>query len=295
MNASNFDHFVEDFIETIERLYAQSGASRWNLSSIKFATALFRSYAHRFGDAAPTSNEPEHTAFLESLNIQDLALATACREGNDAAWNHFIATYRPTIEAFARAAVSDLGAAQNIADSIWADLYGLGETGGLRKSPLDSYRGRSSLKSWLRVVVARREADAWRSTSRNVALDINGSAHRQLIASVSETINPDRLKLLPLLSESLNAAISELDSEDKLRISYYYVQELTLAEIAALVGEHESTVSRSLARTRVKIRTAVERALRRTYHLSDDQIKECFECAVEDWPFDLRRVLADVK
>jgi hypothetical protein len=73
------------------------------------------------------------------------------------------------------------------------------------------------------------------------------------------------------------------------------VQELTLAEIAALVGEHESTVSRGPARARVKIRAAVERALRRTYHLSNDQINRCFEYAAEDWSFDLRRVLTDIK
>src|SRR5258708_31564367 len=120
MNASNFDHFVEDFSETIERLYARSSASRWNLSSRKFAAGLFRSYARRFGEGSPSSNASEQTAFLDSLNVEDLALATACREGNGAAWDHFIVAYRPSIEAFARAAVSGLGAAQNIADSIWA-------------------------------------------------------------------------------------------------------------------------------------------------------------------------------
>jgi RNA polymerase sigma-70 factor len=293
MNALNFDRFVDIFGESIERLYARSGATRWKLLSIEFAAALFRSYAHRFGeDAAPGSRE--QTAFIESLNVEDLALAAACREGNDSAWAYFIATYQPAIEAFARAAVNDPGMAQNIADSIWADLYGLGETNGVRKSPLDSYHGRSSLRSWLRVVVARREADAWRSSRRTVTLDENG-AHQQSVANGGEVANPDRLKLLPLLSASLNQAISGLDSEDKLRLSYYYVQGLTLAEIAALVGEHESTVSRGLARTRVKIRAAVERSLRRTYHLSDDQIDRCFEHAVEEWPFDLRRLLADAK
>ncbi len=295
MSAPNFDQFADDFRESIERLYARSGAARWNLPSTKFAAALFRSYAHRFGDGAPLDDAPERTAFLESLQVEDLALATACREGDDSAWIHFMATYRPVIEAFARAAVSDPAAAQCVADSLWADLYGLGQNNGVRKSPLDYYHGRSSLRSWLRVVVARRTADAWRLSRRAAPLDGNGGAQHDRATSGSETADPDRIRLLPILNETLNTAISELDAEDKLRLSYYYVQELTLAEIAALVGEHESTVSRGLARTRVKIRAAVERALRRTYHLDDDQIHRCFEYAVEDWPFDLRRVLADGK
>jgi RNA polymerase sigma-70 factor len=295
MNAPDFDQFVERFSELIERLYAQSGAARWNLPSITFAAALFRSYAHRFGELTSASSAAERIVFLESLHIEDLALATACREGDDAAWANFMATYRTMIEAFARATINDPGGAQEVANSIWADLYGLGEKNGVRKSPLDSYHGRSSLKSWLRVVVVRREADVWRSSRKAVSLDGNGVAQHQKATIPDDTTSPDRHRLLPLLSEAVNAAISELDSEDKLRLCYYYVQELTLAEIAALVGEHESTVSRGLARARVKIRAVVERALRRTYHLSNDQINRCFEYAVEDWSFDLRRVLTDIK
>ncbi len=295
MRTPNFDQFAKDFRELIELLYARSGAARWNLPSNRFAAVLFRCYAHRFGNDAPLADSAKCTAFLDSLHAEDLALATACREGDDSAWLHFMATYRPVIEAFCRAVVSDPVAAQYVADSIWADLYGLGHNNGVRKSPLDYYHGRSSLKSWLRVVVARREADEWRLSRRTAPLDGNGGAQYDHTSSAGETADPDRIRLLPILNESLNAAISALDSEDKLRLSYYYVQELTLAQIAAIVGEHESTVSRGLARTRVKIRAAVERALRRTYRLDDDQIHRCFEYAVEDWPFDLRRMLADGK
>ena len=61
----------------------------------------------------------------------------------------------------------------------------------------------------------------------------------------------------------------------------HYLQELTLAETGPLLGEHESTVSRGLARTRMKIRRSAERALRKDNRLSDDQINRCFEYAVK--------------
>ena len=44
-------------------------------------------------------------------------------------------------------------------------------------------------------------------------------------------------------------------------MSCYYAQDLTLAQTGRLLGEHEATVSRQLARTRREIRAEVERLL----------------------------------
>jgi hypothetical protein len=62
-----------------------------------------------------------------------------------------------------------------------------------------------------------------------------------------------------------------------------------------LLGEHESSVSRNLARIRLAIRQGVARALKREHHLSDDQITRCFEFGTDDWPFDLGRSLSQAK
>ena len=43
--------------------------------------------------------------------------------------------------------------------------------------------------------------------------------------------------------------LDALAPRDRLRLAYYYVEELTLAEIGKLLGEHEATVSRKLERT----------------------------------------------
>ena len=66
----------------------------------------------------------------------------------------------------------------------------------------------------------------------------------------------------------LHKTFDALAPRDRLRLSYYYVQELTLAETGALLGE-QSTVSRGLARIRAEIRRNVEGALRKDYRLSD--------------------------
>jgi DNA-directed RNA polymerase specialized sigma24 family protein len=108
--------------------------------------------------------------------------------------------------------------------------------------------------------------------------------------------DPNRSRHLTLLSQALARAVDRLDSRGRLRLGCYYVQELTLAEIGRLVGEHEATVSRQLARTRRALREDVERQLRIDHGLSDAQISECFTAASEDaGPLDLRQLLARKK
>jgi RNA polymerase sigma factor (sigma-70 family) len=209
---------------------------------------------------------------------------------------HGVTWYRPIARRSMRLRALYLATrrASEIADSLWADLYGLRSSNGDRRSPLDQYGGRSSLMSWMRVVVTRLEADQWRATRRMEPLDDERERTSGLTVNGTETESPDpdRATLLAALERSLRAALNELSPDDRLRLSYYYVQDLTLAQTAALIGEHESSASRNLARARTAIRECVTRTLRREYHFSDDQIDRCFEYATGDWPFDLGRMLA---
>ncbi len=123
-------------------------------------------------------------------------------------------------------------------------------------------------------------------------LDDDRERNSSLTSNGTDSPDPYRAKLLAALDRSISAALNELSPDDRLRLSYYYVQDLTLAQTAGLLGEHESSASRNLARARTAIRECVTRTLRREYHFSDDQIDQCFEYATGDWPFDLGRMLA---
>jgi RNA polymerase sigma-70 factor len=290
MPALSLEQFSNTYRDTIDRLYSISNASAWKVSRSSFATALWKSFERRFGADTITLTGAEALRFLDSLHAADLALAIGCRDGDAGAWRHLVATYRAPLDAFARTVLGNSSRASEIADSLWADLYGLRASNGDRRSPLDQYGGRSSLMSWMRVVVARLEADQWRATRRMEPLDDQRERNSSL--TVNGTPDPDRARLLTALEQSLRAALNELSPDDRLRLSYYYVQDLTLAQTAALIGEHESSASRNLARARTAIRECVTRTLRREYHFSDDQIDQCFEYATGDWPFDLGRMLA---
>jgi RNA polymerase sigma-70 factor (ECF subfamily) len=294
MAAMSLEQFLENYCDSIDRLYSTSNAAAWHVSRDSFAGALWQSFERRFGADARLVTRAEAATFLDSLHAADLALAIACRDGDADAWRHLVATYRAPVDAFARAVLGNSSRAGEIADSLWADLYGLRGADGDRRSPLAHYGGRSSLMSWLRVVVTRLEADQWRATRRMEPLheDRDGDGNSSVSADGTALADPDRSRLLAALERSLNEALNALSPDDRLRLSYYYLQNLTLAQTAALIGEHESSASRNLARARTTIRDRVTRTLRREYHFSDDQIGQCFEYATGDWPFDLGRVLA---
>ncbi len=292
MAALSLEQFLENYCDSIDRLYSTSNAAAWHVSRKSFADALWQSFERRFGANVRTVTRAEAATFLDSLHAADLALAIGCRDGDADAWRHLVATYRAPVDAFARAVLGNSSRAGEIADSLWADLYGLRGADSDRRSPLAHYGGRSSLMSWLRVVVTRLEADQWRATRRMEPLHEDRDGNSSVIADGTAIPDPDRARLLAALERSLNEALNALSPDDRLRLSYYYVQNLTLAQTAALIGEHESSASRNLARARTAIRDQVTRTLRREYHFSDDQIGQCFEYATGDWPFDLGRMLA---
>ena len=146
--AESLEQFRLAHGRTIDRLCLKSGAEKWDLSRVAFCNALYRSYARRSETGPSFVSADQIEAFLDSLFVEDLALAAACREGNDNAWRHFLTTYKPLMEGAARGLISDPSAARELADSLYADLYGLRQTNGDRNSPFDRYHGRSPLSAW---------------------------------------------------------------------------------------------------------------------------------------------------
>ena len=266
------------------RLYRAAKAERWDVPHQTFVDALEASSGKAFPASAP--GKTELIRYFESLHLEDLALACACALGNHAAWDHFVLEMRPALYRAAEA-LDRSGGARELADSLYADLYGIGE-GNARRSLLRYFHGRSSLATWLRAVLAQRHIDALRAARRHEPLP----ADERHAGGTTETSDPDCGGLVARLRDALRSAMARLDARDRLRLSCYYAEQLTLAETGRLLKEHEATVSRKLARTRTRVRQEVERELRAA-GLSPAQVARCFECATEDaGDMDLRKVLA---
>src|SRR5438093_9895489 len=271
----------------VERLYRQANAGRWHVPVVLFAEALDASVDRALGARAPTKRELDRC--LAWLHLEDLALACACAAGDEAAWEHFIREQRPRLYRAADA-LAPGGRARELADSLYGELYGLDDRGKGRQSLFRYFHGRSSLITWLRAVLAQRHVDRLRTSRRVESLPEEESPFA--LAAPAQSIEPERDRYLRLIRDAFKRAVASLAARDRLRLACYYAQELTLAETGRMLGEHEATVSRGLARTRGAIREAVERDLRDNAGLSDADISRCFECVTEDaGPLDLGDML----
>jgi RNA polymerase sigma factor (sigma-70 family) len=224
---------------------------------------------------------------------RDLELARQCAAGDEAAWQRFILEFRPILYRAADA-LDPGGGARELADTLYADLYGLAEAGAERRSLFRYYQGRSSLATWLRAVLSQRFVDRVRAQKRFEPLPDEDRQSSRDADPACDPPDPHHAPHAALLRQALLQSVDRLDSRDRLRLGSYYVQDLTLAQIGRLFREHEATASRHLTRIRRTLRDQVERQLRDDHGLSGAQIAECFAAAAEDaGPLDLAPILGE--
>ncbi|HEX3409621.1 MAG TPA: sigma-70 family RNA polymerase sigma factor [Candidatus Binataceae bacterium] len=276
----------------IARVGVRGHADRWGLGAEALAVTVHESVSAwaRGLDAKPAASAID--TYLDGLNAEDLVLACACRAGIAAAWEHFVGQYRAGLRAAARALLHDDIRAADLADSLYAELYGLEERYGQRRSLLSYFHGRSTLRTWLKTIIAQRVVDEFRTHRR--AGEIAAAAAREQIIETSmadDPPDPDRARYVEALGDAIAKALAELKPRDRIRLNFYHLEELTLKEIGGIMGEYESSVSRRLTRTRLNVRRRVEQVLRREKDLSGEQIRLCYAYALEAWPADLSRTL----
>lgn len=260
----------------VARCYGRANAAEWRVSSERFAHALDESLRKAFPAGTPTGRETER--YINDLHLEDLALACACAEGDNRAWDHFVATQRPFLYRAADA-LDPTGGARELADSLYAELFGLTAAGEARPSLFRYFHGRSALTTWLRSVLAQRYVDRIRANRRTAPLPDPDSPEAP--AARERPVDPGRARYDALMTASIRKAVTSLPSRDRLRLGCYYAQEMTLAEIGKALGEHEATVSRSLGRARKAIRQMVEKDLA-AGGLSPAEIDECFASIASD-------------
>ena len=269
----------------VDDLFRRAGAARWTLSREAFGDVVNASAQKAFTGSEPSPRELDR--YAASLHVEDLALAAACALGHDAAWDHFVLEHRPVLYRAADA-LDPTGSARELADSLYADLYGMRDHGEGRTSLFRYFHGRSSLATWLRAVLAQRHVDLLRTRKR---LDPLPEEH-EIAGTTPPTADPDRTRLVALVVEALRVAIDALAPKERLRLRSYYVTGLTLAQIGRITGEHEATISRQLARTRRALRDAAVRHLREQKQLTAPEVARAVELAAEDpGGFDLQKMM----
>jgi RNA polymerase sigma-70 factor (ECF subfamily) len=269
--------------ELLPDLHTRSDCEKIGLTRESFAVILCEVGSKH---ATAATSETELRAFLLSLRVDELALARACAAGINSAWEIFLTRFREKLYLSALRVAREDSAARELADTLYADLYGTTTREGLRVSKLASYSGRGSLEGWLRTVLSQEYVNRYRRTKRLVSLDEESEEGVQFRAPEPEPVPAAD----PRLAQATDEALASLSGEDRIVLSAYYLDGRTLAEIARMLRVHESTISRKLDKLAKSLRKQIVAALGRR-GMSRRQAEEALEVDVRDLHLDIRRSL----
>ena len=194
-----------------EELYAASGAARLGWTIDEFAAMLAFAATRRPVDTDTAS-------YLRRLHLRDLALAQACARGYEPAWKQFIDNYREPLRHAATSISKSLSIGEELADSLYAELFGLKDQEGERRSPLSSYTGRGSLMGWLRTTLAQRFVDRFRRTHREAPLAEGQFTAENKPLPVAE--DATRLRL----ESTIRAILLNLEPADRFLLASYFLR-----------------------------------------------------------------------
>jgi RNA polymerase sigma-70 factor (ECF subfamily) len=266
--------------DAIDWRYGDSGAERYGLARNVFRQnlgAVILRYGGEFTEA-------EKLELIAGLHVDDLVLVRACSAGNDLAWSDFLHRFRAEMRTMACQITRDDMAGRELADGLYAELYGLPNREGRRISKLDYYMGRGSLKGWLRTLLAQQHVNRYRSHAKDVSLE------EQVESGIGFAAKPD---IVPIASdggvaEFLAQSLAELDNEERFLLVSYYLDRRALADIGRQLRVHESTVSRKLD----KVTRELQKRIRKRMNAAGVDRRRCDEIMRD---LDVRDLNVDVE
>ncbi len=301
MKTSQVDKLVA---EGATRLLARAGDS-YGVAADSLAKRIHAAVEKYLLRDDPDASAPAITAFMDTLQTEDLCLIVACENGVERAWTDLVERFSTTVRSAARSASSNEEAAEDLAQSIWAELHGLRvRNDGRPSGKLSYYSGRGSLAGWLRAVVGQLAIDQHRKQSRLIQTEedsdfdrLAGHSYEGEKSVLSLGDNPEveaSHKFAKIeLQNALSASIQQLDPEDRLLVKLYYFDNLRLREAGGVLGVHEATASRRLTRIHADLRGSVERILIDNKGWTESETRRAFAELAPHLDADIEHMLAE--
>jgi RNA polymerase sigma-70 factor (ECF subfamily) len=286
--------------EAAARLLARAENAR-ALETADLAPRLTRAVEKYVLKANEKAGAQEIKQFIDEIRADDFCLVMACEKGDEQAWEDLVKNFDAVVKSAARRISGNAEEAEDLASSIWAELYGLREG----KSKLAYFSGRGSLAGWLRAVTNQLAIDGFRKMKRlvqveetrefeNMAQDSAGKTENERV--IAHTENPEEIfserEAARDVANALKEAIAELQPEDRLILKLYYFDDLKLKDIGATLGFHEATASRKLARLQTEIRKSVEKILMKQRGWTEDEVKRHLSDAASRLGVNLEKMFA---
>ena len=265
-------HFIEAIQEQIEACRAN-----WpdvNVSGDTFAEYVWGIVRKHLKDSSDGAADSE---FMKKLYLRDLYLACACVNRDESAWKAFDLRYRNFVTNLVRFCYRQGTDNEEIADLILVNLFFDDRSGRKR---IASYDGRSSLATWLRIIVINRAINERNDRKVTVDESLADLPDGRALVNIESALRAHRYA--EMLSASITVALRQLTPAERLLLLWRYDENMPLGEVAKLLGIHQANVTRRLVRLQTRLREMVIQNLATEYQLDSAAIQECFADVIEN-------------
>jgi RNA polymerase sigma-70 factor, ECF subfamily len=274
-----------------ERIESAFEAAARRYGSFGFEPCRFSEHVLHLSEKYVSRGSSAFLPFVESLHLFDLYLALGCVRRHAAAWVRFSEQYRDYITKLAAAVALPLDPPQDLSDAVIADLYLPDRSG---RSRIGLYDGRSSLYTWLRVIVCRRALNERKRKA--------GPLQRLLPHDTVDDSSLDTAEVHlrarrygHLMLSSVEDACRRLSSRERGMLLLRYEEGLKISEIARRFRVHPSNVTRQIDRVCQRMKILVARTLADKHRLSAAAVQECMADAVDYVYFSILPFIRDAE
>lgn len=243
--------------------------------------------------AAAASTFADHIRSLggasagDALHLDELALAFLCAQHDKAALDCFEREYIARLPMRLGRLAGDRDTLDDILQRTRQRLL-TPQTPGARLRMLD-YSGRGSLLGWVQVAATRLALNLRKQEApdRHVAsddLDLVGATDDPSLQLLKERHRAD-------FKAAFAEAIAALPEADRALLRMYHVEDLTLVQIATLIGLDKSNVSRRLTAVRERLFDDTRRALERRLQLGEGEFDSLMNAIGSQLHVSLSRIL----
>ena len=253
----------------------------FEISLNNFTRKLKKSLKDTFGEKVFTMGEESFIPYLERIHTKDLYLTMGMSTGNEKALEIFEVRFAPKINDFAQYYADDEDIAEDVFAYTKSSLFvKIKKTG---KPKIDSYNGRGSLESWLKVIVYREVITHQKNRVKTISLD-------SIVLGVEE--DHDYVCEIKTISKILTSGFKSLEAKDKVLLREYYILKQPERILADKYNVNVSTISRRLRKICDHLYLVFFTLAKNDFHLERQEAQEMFSKFGNSWHSYVAEILA---
>lgn len=219
-------------------------------------------------------------------NAADLYLALACQAQEAEAVRELSRLVDDQVRHAVRRLSQDRSFTQDVSQQLLTKLLVASEGD---RPKIETYSGRGTLEAWLRAAAVRTALNMVEAMKSQSSLDAN------LAVASRGGSDPElahvRRRYGKAMKGAVESALKHLEADDRNVLRFYFVEGLTVEQIARLRGVHKSTVSRLISRVRAKLLEQVKDEVAQAAQARREELSSVLRAIVSQLDVSLERAL----